>query len=86
MRYAIYFSLAIIFITAISYNLVSLTITKVRNVATNNAQRLRGTTPQEALEKVAKWESSRAKLWPLTRTLVVLSLICGAFAQILFFN
>lgn len=61
----IYFSIAVVVITGITYSILGALIVKVRDVATNNPSRLRGATPQEALEKVAHWENLRKRLWPL---------------------
>lgn len=75
--YALYFSVAVIVITAIAHRLVSLTIVRVRDAATNNPNRLRGVTAQEALAQVAQWETTKAKLWPLAGASVVLSFLCA---------
>jgi hypothetical protein len=77
--YALYFSVAVIVITAIAHSLVSATIIKVRDAATNNPKQLRGVTAQEALAKVGQWETTKAKLWPLAGALVVLSFVCVFF-------
>jgi hypothetical protein len=62
---AFYLAAAVIVITGISHVVLGMTIDKVRDAATNNPGRLRGVTPQEALAKVAQWETTRKRLWPL---------------------
>ena len=79
IQYALYFSAAVILITALAHVLVSSTIVKVCEVAINNPKQLRGVTKQEALAKVAQWKTTKAKLWPLAGALVVLSFVCAFF-------
>lgn len=77
-EYLIYAVISVICFTGISHVVLSEQITKIRDVAVNNPARLRGTTVEEALEKVAHWEQLRKRLWPLS-VIVVAGLLFTYF-------
>lgn len=89
IEYALYFSIGVIVLTAISHASIVRVINMVGDAATNDPKRLRGVTAEQALAKVKQWENTRDRLWPLAWKVVggaialaiVLTVLGGAVAS-----
>jgi hypothetical protein len=71
----------VLIVTAIAWAISGITIQKVRDAATRNPDRLRNTTSEEALARVADWENTRKRLWPLAFVLVAGLVIADVIAS-----